>query len=34
MKSKEIWKLVLTIVKYAITLVIGWLGGGAIESAI
>ncbi len=27
MTKKEIWKTVLTVVKYAITLVIGYLGG-------
>lgn len=32
MKKDDIWKLVLTVVKYAITLIIGWLGGNGIES--
>ena len=27
MKKSEIWKTILTVVKYAITLVLGYLGG-------
>lgn len=32
MKKTDIWTLVLTVIKYAITLVIGWLGGNGIAS--
>lgn len=32
MKKNDIWTLVLTVLKYAITLIIGWLGGNGIAS--
>ena len=32
MKKTDIWTLVLTVLKYAITLIIGWLGGNGIAS--
>lgn len=32
MKKNDIWTLVLTVLKYAITLIIGWLGGNGIQS--
>lgn len=32
MKKNDFWTLVLTILKYAITLIIGWLGGNGIAS--
>lgn len=34
MKKNDIWTLVLTVLKYAITLIIGWLGGNGIASMI
>ena len=27
MEKKEIWKIVLTVIKYAVTLALGYLGG-------
>lgn len=31
MKSKEIWKIVLTAVKYIITLILGAIGGQVLQ---